>query len=360
MGKTRDQVLYNGRTYRLTEEQAEYLDDLQDGVGDYEIDHEEAVYLTLQRAGHPVTAQPEFEKDHYFKPHPMFGRVLLSGKPAFHRGANLFWERRNGDLQTNVSWKVIEHSPAGFEIGYAGSGMADLALNAMAELFPVTDGTPEDEINICTFGRVTKQAWRLHQRFKRRFLQNADRNQGFICWSDIQEWLNTDGSPTGGGDEVEVYPYDPAIVDPGSAQFERKMAGLLMVRRAVDIYWRAFYLVKHGKCLLCSSNGLIHINALADDASALIYCFCPRGRELRTLTENQRAQEPRPTRRSHLDVKLNFDWQGFPWVFDCPECLNANLLSRRPERDITTVNCVVCCVDILISFPPRADCRKEE
>jgi len=113
--------------------------------------------------------------------------------PVFGRGMAVLWLRENLEmladvptLITNVRRVVAEHSPDGFEIGYAGSGPADLALNIMAALFPVKD---TDQAVKCFAGQVSRQAWDLHQPFKFKFLCGADRNHGAILWESIEEWL---------------------------------------------------------------------------------------------------------------------------------------------------------------------------
>jgi len=115
-----------------------------------------------------------------------FGEAAFG--PMFKRGVALIWKRiepGKAGIETNVKWKVRHHSPDGFEIGYAGSGPADLALNAMAALFPcrVENYTPVWD------GKVSHKAWMKHQAFKFRFLQNADRNAGRIEWAEIEAWL---------------------------------------------------------------------------------------------------------------------------------------------------------------------------
>lgn len=113
--------------------------------------------------------------------------------PVFQRGAALKWKRVKNTLDTNVKWVVISHSPDGFEIGYAGSGPADLALNVMAELFPVLAVPDDVQLRTkCYDGQVSNTAWRLHQAFKFKFLVNVDRNEGQIEWSAIDEWLRID------------------------------------------------------------------------------------------------------------------------------------------------------------------------
>lgn len=115
-----------------------------------------------------------------------FGRAAL--EPTFKTGQDLVWQRSaDGELETNVRWRVRHHSPTGFEIGYTGSGPADLALNAMAALFAVKDGHPIK----CFDGNVSDQAWHLHQPFKFEFLAGADRQSGRIAWAEIDAWLKT-------------------------------------------------------------------------------------------------------------------------------------------------------------------------
>src|SRR5262245_31779963 len=106
-------------------------------------------------------------------------------KPMFKRGQALIWRRTEAGFQTNVRWTVRHHSPDGLEIGYPGSGPADLALNAMAALFPVKGGASER----CYDGQVSRRAWLLHQDFKFEFLAAADRQEGVIEWERIEQWL---------------------------------------------------------------------------------------------------------------------------------------------------------------------------
>src|SRR5262245_54944086 len=93
-----------------------------------------------------------------------FGEVELL--PEFGWNKPLIWRRTQGGLKTNVRWAVRQHSPTGFEIGYSGSGPADLALNAMAALFP----NKRNGVERCLDGPVSRKAWLLHQDFKFVFL----------------------------------------------------------------------------------------------------------------------------------------------------------------------------------------------
>jgi len=116
-----------------------------------------------------------------------FGHTALS--PEFREGQSLIWKRdAEGELKTNVRWRVRHHSPTGFEIGYAGSGVADLALNAMASLFPMSREGKEDKER-CWEGSVSRTAWHHHQPFKFAFLAGADKNEGRIEWEKVAAWL---------------------------------------------------------------------------------------------------------------------------------------------------------------------------
>jgi hypothetical protein len=117
-----------------------------------------------------------------------FGQIAFA--PEFREGQALLWKRsQSGELETNVRWRVRHHSPTGFEIGYAGSGVADLALNAMASLFPLSREEDTDLVE-CFDGNVSRAAWSLHQPFKFAFLAGADRQQGRIGWNKIRAWLD--------------------------------------------------------------------------------------------------------------------------------------------------------------------------
>lgn len=79
--------------------------------------------------------------------------------------------RSNGIIRANVPHKIVYHSPAGFEIGYGGSGPADLALNILARHLPA------------------REAIALHQDFKWTFIAGMDRQGGTISHSDIESWI---------------------------------------------------------------------------------------------------------------------------------------------------------------------------
>lgn len=95
----------------------------------------------------------------------------------------IFGYRDNDSVRVSVdgepvplepSLKVFPHSPSGFEVGYGGSGPAQLAL---AILMMFTDN-------------IT--AVKLHQDFKWQFLakQEYQESDMFTIEVDIPEWIN--------------------------------------------------------------------------------------------------------------------------------------------------------------------------
>src|SRR5438270_14044506 len=80
---------------------------------------------------------------------------------------------KNGrKLSPAASLKVFNHSPAGFEWGYGGSGPAQLALAILLE-----EGLTPD------------QAVDFHQAFKWYFVATLKRDAWLLDGAKIQEWL---------------------------------------------------------------------------------------------------------------------------------------------------------------------------
>jgi hypothetical protein len=77
----------------------------------------------------------------------------------------------SGGIMTNVSRNITQHSLAGFEWGYGGSGPADLALNILAMF---TD---------------QKTAEELHQVFKWDYIAKLPHEGGTIKGRDVKRWL---------------------------------------------------------------------------------------------------------------------------------------------------------------------------
>ena len=80
------------------------------------------------------------------------------------------------------------HSPDGFEMGYEGSGPADLALAILVDYFgeqPPQDGYQNPRFSQWT---VKSKAWRLHQPFKRAFVAKFG-DKWTLYSMQIHTWL---------------------------------------------------------------------------------------------------------------------------------------------------------------------------
>lgn len=89
---------------------------------------------------------------------------------------------------TNIPHLVVHHSPDGFEFGYGGSGPADLALNA-CQLYLNATGY-QGRTSQCYDGSCYTLAWRLHQDFKRAFIETAPHWGAVIPFERIEAWMN--------------------------------------------------------------------------------------------------------------------------------------------------------------------------
>jgi uncharacterized protein DUF6166 len=80
------------------------------------------------------------------------------------------------------------HSPDGFEMGYGGSGPADLALAILVDYFG--ERPPRDGSQSAKFSRWTakSKAWKLHQPSKGKFIAGLG-SQWTLYSEQIQEWL---------------------------------------------------------------------------------------------------------------------------------------------------------------------------
>ena len=81
----------------------------------------------------------------------------------------------NGEPATNIAHLWHLHSPTGFAWAYGGSGPADLALNVLLNF------TSREE------------AERLHQEFKRAFIEVMPREGAIIKGTAIKAWLKANG-----------------------------------------------------------------------------------------------------------------------------------------------------------------------
>lgn len=90
----------------------------------------------------------------------------------------------DGVTETNVPHLVVEHSPSGYEFGYAGSGPADLALN-LAEAILRREGYRGEEVKTWDGGRCLRLAYEIYQEVKWRWIATIERVEGVTL--DYQE-----------------------------------------------------------------------------------------------------------------------------------------------------------------------------
>lgn len=83
----------------------------------------------------------------------------------------------DGTPRVNVPHRIVHHSPTGFAWGYAGSGPAELALNALSMYI----------------GEEAAKDGGLYQEFKRRFIATLPEEGGTIKYGDIKKFLDEQG-----------------------------------------------------------------------------------------------------------------------------------------------------------------------
>jgi hypothetical protein len=77
---------------------------------------------------------------------------------------------------------VVHHSPTGFEMGYAGSGPADLALSILADYFGERPTKKQ-----LYHGDV--KCWVLHQQFKFEFVAKMNRQEAQVTEAEIDDFV---------------------------------------------------------------------------------------------------------------------------------------------------------------------------
>jgi hypothetical protein len=96
------------------------------------------------------------------------------------------------DLSPRFSQKIRNHSPDGFEVGYPGSGPAQLALAILIDF--LTPGTfTAGAMNAGVGGYPThiQNALALYQQFKADFIAGERRDHFTIDGAQIEAWLAT-------------------------------------------------------------------------------------------------------------------------------------------------------------------------
>lgn len=99
-----------------------------------------------------------------------YARVSVDGKP----------------LHPGPSQRIENHSPTGFEWGYAGSGPAQLALAILLDYFEFTK----------TF-EPKRKAQTLHQDFKFAFVAQFPKARWTLTGEKIDDWLRAVGTARG-------------------------------------------------------------------------------------------------------------------------------------------------------------------
>lgn len=128
------------------------------------------------------------------------GRLLedqpvLVGVPPLLEAGLICRRLEDGRAACNVPQIVVQHSPTGFEWGYGGSGPADLALNVLHLLLPgkllhdFGNGRKMYEGELVGGVGVSLEALRLHQDFKRRFIEPLPAAGGVVSLEEMRAWI---------------------------------------------------------------------------------------------------------------------------------------------------------------------------
>lgn len=114
-----------------------------------------------------------------------FEEHLIPNQPMEH-GIILLRNNIEYGIWTNVPHICIDHSPTGYEWGYAGSGPADLALNIVENiLWDIGHRGPR---MTCYQGSCFEAATYMHQDFKSYFLSDA-KNDNVIDYDDAKVYV---------------------------------------------------------------------------------------------------------------------------------------------------------------------------
>lgn len=84
-------------------------------------------------------------------------------------------------------YHFVQHSPTGFEWGYAGSGPADLALAILTAFAP--SAGPKDRVTMADGSHCSRLAWQYHHAFKEDFVAGLPRSGGVILAADARAWI---------------------------------------------------------------------------------------------------------------------------------------------------------------------------
>jgi hypothetical protein len=109
-------------------------------------------------------------------------QIFYKGR-RYDDGSCVVWicSRKRGEISILSPYtEVWNHSPTGFEWGYAGSGPAQLALAILCD--------------VCATDSRCARGWeetprRLHQRFKRQFVVHFEKVGFELLRGDVRRWI---------------------------------------------------------------------------------------------------------------------------------------------------------------------------
>lgn len=116
------------------------------------------------------------------------GEEVWMSMPPFKSGV-VVGRGPHGEIWHNVPHLAVEHSPAGYNIGYGGSGPADLALNIIEGVLRNEGFDGPKVSNYNGTSSYFKAAWNLHQQFKAEFVAKAS-DILMLPYASILAWVN--------------------------------------------------------------------------------------------------------------------------------------------------------------------------
>ena len=110
---------------------------------------------------------------------------VLEGVGTLEEAGLVVRRIEDGRIASNVPMVVHHHSKS-FDVGYGGSGPADLALNVMHFLLPPMH---DDDGDVIDGVRVSQLAQNLHQEAKWELIATMPEAGGRIPIEDLREWI---------------------------------------------------------------------------------------------------------------------------------------------------------------------------
>lgn len=113
-----------------------------------------------------------------------------------------YWRDERRTLRSNLPHRHHHHSDD-FEVGFAGSGPAEFALNILAVALPGEPGGAT--VALHDGSRVSGEAWDRHQEFKRQLVARLPRGGGIIPAADLAAWLERERAASDGAAADEPF-----------------------------------------------------------------------------------------------------------------------------------------------------------